>query len=96
MPNTSTPIRNGAISVLVALPKTAAYPSAPHNTDEIPNKFPRQKPSDAPIENRGVTSPPWNPIDNVITVKSSFIIQSKIKISPPVNVCDIRFVPSPQ
>ena len=52
-PNTSIPIRNGAITVFVALPKTAAYPSAPHNTGEIPNKFPRQKPSEAPIENSG-------------------------------------------
>lgn len=58
VPKTSIPIRNGAITVFVALPKTAAYPSAPHKTGEIPNKFPRQYPSVAPIENNGVTSPP--------------------------------------
>ena len=30
----------------------------------------------APIENKGVTSPPWNPADNVIIVNINFNIQS--------------------
>jgi hypothetical protein len=48
----------GAISVFVALPKTAAYPNAAHNIGGSPNSPPRITPRDVPIENNGVTSPP--------------------------------------
>ena len=48
----------GAISVFVALPKTAAYPSAAHNIGGNPSRPPRITQRDVPIENSGVTSPP--------------------------------------
>ena len=76
MPKTSNPIRIGAIKVFVALPKTAAYPRAAQITGGIPRSEPRIIPREAPMENKGVTSPPWKPIANVKIVKSNFKIQS--------------------
>ena len=61
----------GAISVFVALPKTAAYPSAAHNIGGNPSRPPRITPRDVPIENSGVTSPPWNPIASVKIVNNN-------------------------
>ena len=75
-PKTSTPKSIGAIKVFVALPNTATYPIAPHTIGEIPNQLPSTTPSVAPIENKGVTSPPWKPIAKVTIVSSSFTIKS--------------------
>ena len=66
----------GASSVLVALPKTAAYPSAAQVIAGSPKIPLKTTPSVAPMEKSGVTSPPWNPIASVTIVNTSFKIQS--------------------
>ena len=66
----------GAKSVLVALPKTAAYPKAAASITGNPIKPAKITPKDAPMENNGVTSPPWNPKERVNTVSRIFNIQS--------------------
>lgn len=66
------------MSVFVALPNTAAYPIAAIASTGKPNTAPSTNPRLAPIENKGVTSPPWKPIDNVNIVSASFTIQSKL------------------
>lgn len=95
-PNTSIPINIGAISVFVALPNTAAYPSAAHTVTGKLKIAPRTIPRDEPIENNGVTSPPWNPIERVITVNNILSAKSKGNTVPPLNDADIRLVPNPQ
>ena len=58
MPNTSAPMSTGASMVLVALPNTAAYPSAAVSCTGKPTIPDSSTPSVAPMENSGVTSPP--------------------------------------
>ena len=57
-PNTSTPIKIGAIRVFVALPKTAEKTSPATNKTGRPKAEARMTPSVAPIEKSGVTSHP--------------------------------------
>ena len=52
------PIHIGAKKVLVALPNTATYPNAAANAMGTSKKIANTAPKDAPIENKGVTSPP--------------------------------------
>ena len=70
------PIIIGAKSVFVAEAKTPVYPKATHNSIGKWKIGASINPRVAPIENKGVTSPPWNPIARVTTVKISFKNQS--------------------
>ena len=70
------PIAIGAKKVFVAAPKTLQYPKAATNKGFNPKTGAIITPKLDPIANNGVTSPPWKPIESVITVKAIFKIKS--------------------
>lgn len=57
-PKTSPPIKIGAKNVFVALPNILIQPKLATNSIGKPNKLASITPKLAPIEKRGVTSPP--------------------------------------
>ena len=57
-PNISAPTNIGAKNVFVAAPKTDAKPKAATNSGGRPNMGPITQPRLAPIQNRGIISPP--------------------------------------
>lgn len=91
-----TPDQHGSQRVLVAPPNTAAYPSAAASGTGTPSIGAAAAPSVAPMENSGVTSPPWNPTARVTTVKSSLARKSQPYTVPSEKARPIKFVPSPE
>ena len=76
MPNTAYEIKTDVIYAFVADANTNTYPSAAVNKGSMPKKVPIVIPNVAPIENSGVTSPPWNPIEIQKVVANNFKIKS--------------------
>ena len=75
-----------AMGVLVAPAKTAMKPRPANKSTGAPNNRASVYPKVAPMKNRGVTSPPLNPIPNVMAVNSSFQHHAHAGILPPLNV----------
>jgi len=76
------PIIKQVIGVFVAPVKTPINPSAAKNAVGSNKTVDRVEPSVAPISNRGVTSPPWNPAPRVKAVNTSFHKNANISEVP--------------
>src|SRR5450432_482122 len=82
-PNSSIPMIVQAIGVLVAPANTATNPIAANSGTGAPTARPNAAPDVAPMTNRGVTSPPWNPDPRVTDVKSSLSAKAPATMPAP-------------
>ena len=85
-----------AMRQLVHPQNTLARPTAAAKPAGSPRRGPIQQPNAAPIQKLGTTSPPLNPKLAVITVSTSFSIQSQGRISPLSTAGTMMDIPVPE
>ena len=92
-PNNSIPINVQASGVLVAPANTAIKPSPAKRSTGAPVSDDNVLPKVAPIKNKGVTSPPLNPVPNVIAVSNNF--HSQLHVPAPFSVKAVTILTPP-
>src|SRR4051812_17451679 len=96
-PNSSTPMTVQAIGVFVAPANTATKPTAANSGTGPSRPRPRVTRRVAPMTNRGVTSPPWNPDPSVTAVNSSLRANAAAATPvPPASDLVIRGIDRPR